>query len=137
MKNIPYIILLVLTSMSFFSCDDQTSIEGGGRVYATMTISPAFNYPLEVGHILCNSAFKGSSQNNSSFLQTDESSVTKGQNVNVSGQVYTPSGGCKDITIKLYHNGNVVRTENYTMGGGGSNYSCGDGVNVYINWIVP
>jgi hypothetical protein len=139
-------LFLTATFLSFYSCDDQNNIEGGGRVYATMAITPALEADGNYGNgednaklWITGTQFVLSNLNNLALLQTDEIAVTKGQNVNMVTMLETSQSlSCRNVTIKLYHNNNIVKTETYNMGYNGNTYTfCSEGGSNQFNWIVP
>jgi hypothetical protein len=144
-----FLIILVATTL-FHSCDDQTSISGGGQVKARLTITPALVADgntinnEDVGYIqIAGSSSMYSDLAHLSVIETDYVSVTKGQNVTVYLGVYpTQSATCRSVQVELFHNGTVVRTENYTMGYSAYvdaiyNTTCLNGDQQSFTWIVP
>jgi hypothetical protein len=78
-----------------------------------------------------------------SYFITDEVSVTKGQNFPFTIASVNTIAPCRNITVEFILNGNVARTDNYSMGYSSAPgvypiTTCPDGAGQKnLNYIVP
>jgi hypothetical protein len=150
MKKTSTILLLsFLLSLGLFSCgkETQSTTQGGGVFKVRITIDP----PLQSGMsatsgfnlvtIQVASALKSWSGTQQtaplSTFETDEISVTSGQNVQffISQFINLYDRNCRSVKYEAIQNGKINETHTLSLGYNGT-LSCADGMTVSKNFII-
>ena len=149
MKNTTFLLFVIAISMFFSSCgkETQSTTQGGGVFKVRITIDP----PLQSGMsatsgfnlvtIQVASALKSWSGTQQtaplSTFETDEISVTSGQNVQffISQFINLYDRNCRSVKYEAIQNGKINETHTLSLGYNGTLY-CADGMTVSKNFIM-
>ena len=150
-KICKHLLLLTLVA-GIFSCgkETQSSTQGGGTFKLRVTITPALQSGEDLQNFGTNQfmfAFGSSIYNwigitasaPLSGYETDEVSVTKGQNISCTlGLNSSYDLVCRTVQIDAVLNGKVIKTVSKNMGQNGNMLTyCKDGISSTVNFIIP
>lgn len=155
-KSIKAIAASIILTLLVFSCgkETQSSTQGGGLFKYRVTINPSIpNNPAIAGQgnilwIYTNLPELGiynwvtSSSNPKpeplTNYESPEISVTKGQNVSITGIILTNSGdlGCIQTKIEGIQNGKIIKSVILNLGYSNATSQCKDFNNTKINFII-
>ncbi len=148
MKN-PILIIASLTLTLIISCgkENQTSTNGGGVFKVRVTIDPPLQPGLNSGAYnsigisvsTTTKSWTGIQQTKQlSTIETDEISVTKGQNIQftISSFLNNYDRICRTIKYEAIQNGKVNETHIASLGIDNSGMICADGLMINKNFII-
>lgn len=155
-KSIKAISASIILTLLVLSCgkETQSSTQGGGLFKYRVTFNPSIpNIPTlasrvnqvvisstvpELGIFNWNTSSSNPKPEPLTNYESPEISVTKGQNIGITGVAIANLGslGCVATKIEGIQNGKIIKTVNLELGYNSSTQQCKDVSNSSVNFII-